>query len=127
MWEVERNHQHSRCVLAMVCHTLAVSHKGKPIVVYGASFVNIPAHQARMGLSDALKYLASAWEDCIVLGWCQCQYIRCFLPSHDNRNTTHCCPSTVTLVWIVAQYRLLLLPPCIQPAGKGGPMVWGLV
>ena len=60
VWEVDRNHQHSRHVLAMVPHMLVVSHKGKPIVVYGASFVYIPAHQA-------LKYLASAQEDCTVL------------------------------------------------------------
>ena len=67
MWEVDRSLQHSWCTLAMVCHTLVVSHKGKPVVVYGASFVYIPAHQARTGLLDALNYLAASTEDCIVL------------------------------------------------------------
>ena len=53
--------------MAMVCHTLAVSNMGKLVVVYGASFVYTPAYQARTGLSDALEYLASITEDCIVL------------------------------------------------------------
>ena len=35
VWVVERNQQHSRHVLTMVHHTLAVSHKGNPIIVYG--------------------------------------------------------------------------------------------
>ena len=67
MWEVDRSLQHSWCILAMVHHTLAVSNKGKPVVVYGATFVYILAHQARTGLSDTLNYLATSTEDCIVL------------------------------------------------------------
>ena len=51
----------------MVRHTLVVSHKGSPVVVYRASFVYIPAHQARTSLSDALKFLRNAKEDCLVL------------------------------------------------------------
>ena len=43
------------------------TNKGKPVVVYGASFVYIPSHQAWTSLSDALAYLASCTEDCIVL------------------------------------------------------------
>ena len=67
MWEVERSQQHSRHVLAMVHHTLAVSHKGSPIVVYRASFVYIRAYQAWTSLTNILKYLKNAIEDCVVL------------------------------------------------------------
>ena len=67
VWEVERNQQHSRHVLAMVHHTLVVSHKGRPIIVFEVSFVYIPAHQAQTSLSDTLKYLVSVTEDCVVL------------------------------------------------------------
>ena len=47
VWEVERNLQHSRCVMAMVHHMLVVSQKSSPVVVYRASFVYIPAHQVK--------------------------------------------------------------------------------
>ena len=67
LWETEKNKQHCRCVLAMVRHTLALNHKGGPVVVYGASFVYVPATQARTGMTDALKYLQSAKEDSVVL------------------------------------------------------------
>ena len=67
MWEVERGQQHSRCVLAMVRYTLVASHKGSPIVVYGASFVYILTHQVRTSLTDALKYLKRSKEDCVIL------------------------------------------------------------
>ena len=67
MWEVERSRQHSRRVLAMVYHMLVVSHKGSPVIVYGASFVYIPAHQSRTSMMDTLKYLQSAKEDNVVL------------------------------------------------------------
>ena len=63
----DRSQQHSRCALAMIHNTLAISHKGKPVMVYGASFVYIPAYQSQAGLGDALKYLAVAKEDCVVL------------------------------------------------------------
>ena len=67
VWEVEKNRQHLRHVLAMVRHTLVVSYKGSPIVVYGASFMYIPAHQSRTSLTDALKYLRNTKNDCVVL------------------------------------------------------------
>ena len=66
VWEVAHNMQHSRHVLAMVCHTLPAGNKGKPATVYGASFVYMPAHQARTSLSDALNYLRHSKQDCIV-------------------------------------------------------------
>ena len=46
VWEVPTKHQHSRCVLAMVRYTLPTGHKGKPAIMFGASFVLIPSHQA---------------------------------------------------------------------------------
>ena len=67
VWEVERSQQHSWCILAMVHYTLVTSHKGSPIVVYGASFIYIPTHQARTSLTDALKYLKRSKEDCVIL------------------------------------------------------------
>ena len=67
VWEVERNWQHSRHVLAMVHHTVAVSNRGAPVMVYGVSYMHIPAHQSRTRLTDTLKYLRTATEDCMVL------------------------------------------------------------
>ena len=67
MWEVERTQQHSWRILAMARNTLAVSHKGSPVMVYGVSFVYIPTHQVRTSLTNALKYLRRSKEDCIVL------------------------------------------------------------
>ena len=67
VWEVVRNLQHSRWVLAIVHRTLAEGNKGKPVVVFGALLVYIPAHQAQTNLSDALSYLKRAKGDCIVL------------------------------------------------------------
>ena len=46
VWEVVCNLQHSRWVLAIVRRTLPKGNKGKPAVVFGASLVYIPAHQA---------------------------------------------------------------------------------
>ena len=51
----------------MVRHTLAVSHKGSPVVIYGVSFMYIPAHQSQTSLMYTLKYLRNAKEDCVVL------------------------------------------------------------
>ena len=67
VWEVAYNLQHSRWVLAIVCHTLPEGNKGKPAVVFGASLVYIPARQAQTNLSDTLSYLKRAKGDCIVL------------------------------------------------------------
>ena len=46
VWEVAHNLQHSWQVLAIVCRTLPEGNKGRPVVVFGASLVYIPAHQA---------------------------------------------------------------------------------
>ena len=67
IWEVEPKRQHSQCVLAMVHYTLPACYKGQVAVVFGASFVLILSHQAHTRLSDALLYLKSAKEDCVVL------------------------------------------------------------
>ena len=67
VWEVEPKQQHPRRVLTMVRYTLLASYKGQAAIVFGASFVLIPSHQARTSLSDALSFLKSATEDCVVL------------------------------------------------------------
>ena len=67
IWEVASNLQHSRHVLAMVRYTLPSSYKGQPAIVFGVSFVLIPAHQAQTSLSDALSYLKHAMKDCVIL------------------------------------------------------------
>ena len=67
IWGVEPKRQHSRRVLAMVRYTLLACYKGQVAVVFGASFVLIPSHQVHTSLSDALSYLKSAKEDCVVL------------------------------------------------------------
>ena len=51
----------------MVRYTLLSSPKGKPAIIYGASFVYIPTHQVWTSLNDALDYLRHAKEDCVVL------------------------------------------------------------
>ena len=55
--EVAHNLQHSQHVLVMVHHSLSAGNKGKPTIIYGASFIYMPAHKARTSLSDALSYL----------------------------------------------------------------------
>ena len=67
VWEVACNLQHSRWVLAIVCHTLPEGNKGKPAVMFGALLVYIPARQSQTNLSDALSYLKCAKGDCVVL------------------------------------------------------------
>ena len=67
IWEVEPKRQHSQCVLTMVRYTLPARYKGQVAIVFGASFVLIPSHQGHTSLSDALSYLKSAKEDCVVL------------------------------------------------------------
>ena len=67
VWEMARNMQHSRQVLAIVRHTIPEGPKGKPAVIFGASLVYIPARQARTSLSDALAYLKHAKGDCVIL------------------------------------------------------------
>ena len=67
VWEVARNLQHSQRVLVIVPCTLPEGNKGKPAVVFGASLVYIPGHQAQTNLSDALSYLKHTKGDCVIL------------------------------------------------------------
>ena len=67
VWEVEPKRQHSQHVLTMVHYTLLACYKGQVAIVFRVSFVLIPSHQARTSLSDALLYLKSVKEDCVVL------------------------------------------------------------
>ena len=66
-WEVARNMQHSRRVLAIVRHTIPEGPKGKPAVVFGALLVYILAHQVQTSLTDAVAYLKCAKGDCVIL------------------------------------------------------------
>ena len=67
VWDVSRDLQHAWCVLALVRHMLPTPYKGQPAILFGASFVFVPAYQARMNLRDGLMFLKSAKEDSIVL------------------------------------------------------------
>ena len=67
VWEVEPKKRHPRHVLAMVHYTLPAHYKGQVAIVFGESFVLIPSHQVRTSLSDALSFLKSEMEDCVVL------------------------------------------------------------
>ena len=67
VWDVSSNLQHIRCVLAFVRYTLPTPYKGQPVIVFGVSFVFIPAYQACTNLRDGLTFLKNAKEDSIVL------------------------------------------------------------
>ena len=67
VWDVSRDLQHTRHVLALVRHTLPTPYKGKPAIVFGVSFVFVPTHQARTNLRDGLMFLKGAKEDSVVL------------------------------------------------------------
>ena len=67
VWDVSHDLQHPQCVLAFVCYTLPTLYKGQPAIVFGASFIFIPAHQARTNLHDGPTFLKSAKEDSVVL------------------------------------------------------------
>ena len=67
VWDVSPNLQHTRHVLAMIRYTLPSPYKGQPAVVFRASFVFIPAHQACTNLCDALTYLKDIKVDSIIL------------------------------------------------------------
>ena len=67
VWEVPANQQHIRRVLAMVRYTLPVQHKGQLAIVFGVSFVFIPAFQACTTLRNALTFLKKVKEDSVVL------------------------------------------------------------
>ena len=54
-------------MLAFVRYTLPTPYKGQPAIVFGASFVFIPAYQARTNLRDGLTFLKNAKEDSVVL------------------------------------------------------------
>ena len=59
--------QHARRVLALVRYTLLTPYKGQPAIVFGASFIFVPAYQAHTNLHDGLMFLKSTKEDSVVL------------------------------------------------------------
>ena len=67
VWDMSSNLQHARHVLAFVRYTLPTPYKGQPAIVFGASFVFIPAYQAHTNLRDGLTFLKNAKEDSVVL------------------------------------------------------------
>ena len=67
MWDVSRDLQHARHVLALIHYTLLTPYKGQPAIVFGVSFIFIPAYQARTNLQDSLTFLKSTKEDSVVL------------------------------------------------------------
>ena len=67
VWDVSSNLQHAQCMLALVRHTLPTPYKGQPAIVFGASFIFIPAYQACTNLRDGLTFLKNAKEDSVVL------------------------------------------------------------
>ena len=67
VWDMSSNLQHARRVLAFVRYTLPTPYKGQPAIVFGASFVFIPAYQARTNLHDGLTFLKNAKEDSVAL------------------------------------------------------------
>ena len=67
VWDMLSNLQHAWHVLALVRYTLLTPYKGQLAIVFGASFVFIPAHQACTNLRDGLAFLKSAKEDSVVL------------------------------------------------------------
>ena len=67
VWDVSSNLEHARRVLAFVRYMLPTPYKDQPAIVFGASFVFIPAYQAGMNLRDDLTFLKNAKEDSVVL------------------------------------------------------------
>ena len=67
VWDVSSNLQHTRRVLALVHYTLSTPYKGQPAIVFGASFIFIPAYQAHTNLRNGLTFLKNAKEDSVVL------------------------------------------------------------
>ena len=67
VWDMSSNLQHAWRVLALVHYTLPTPYKGQPAIVFGASFVSIPAYQACTNLRDGLTFLKNAKEDSVVL------------------------------------------------------------
>ena len=54
-------------MLALVCYRLLTPYKGQPAIVFGASFIFVPAYQACTNLCDGLMFLKSTKEDSVVL------------------------------------------------------------
>ena len=67
VWDVSSNLQYAWRVLAFIRYMLPTPYKGQPAIVFGASFVFIPAYQACMNLRDGLTFLKNAKEDSVVL------------------------------------------------------------
>ena len=67
VWDMSSNLQHAQHVLAFIHYMLPTPYKGQPAVVFGVSFVFIPAYQARTNLRDNLTFLKNAKEDSVVL------------------------------------------------------------
>ena len=67
VWDVSRDLQHARHVLALIRYVLLTPYKGQPAIVFGASFVFVPTYQARTNLRDSLTFLKSTKEDSVVL------------------------------------------------------------
>ena len=67
VWDMWHDLQHARHVLALIRYTLPTPYKGQPAIVFGASFVFVPAYQACTNLRDGLTFLKSTKEDSVVL------------------------------------------------------------
>ena len=67
VWDLSSNLQHAWRVLALIRYTLPTPYKGQPAIVFGVSFIFIPAYQARTNLRDGLTFLKSTKEDSVVL------------------------------------------------------------
>ena len=94
MRKVVCNMQHSRHVLVMVHYTLASGPKGKPALIYGASFIYILVHQAQTSLTDTLSYLRHYKEDCVIL--VSTPIKPTYSPQPWREGISPCCPSTAT-------------------------------
>ena len=69
VWDVSRNLQHTRRMLALVRYMLPTPYKGQPAIVFGVSFIFVPAYQACTNLHNGLTFLKNAKEDSIVGAW----------------------------------------------------------
>ena len=67
VWDMLRDLQHAQHMLVLVCYTLPTPYRGQPAIVFGVSFVFVPARQACTNLRDGLTFLKSAKEDSVVL------------------------------------------------------------
>ena len=67
VWDMSSNLQHAQHVLAIIHYTLPAPYKGQPAIVFGVSFLFIPAYQACTNLHDGLTSLKNTKEDLVVL------------------------------------------------------------